>query len=292
MAAKITAAQVKELREKTSVGMMDAKKALVASDGDEKKALDYLREKGIAKAEKKSGNVAANGLAQIAIDGDTAAIVEVNAETDFVATNDDFKKLVDLIANTIAANKPADMDAALELPTPDGNIKESIIHTTQITGEKVTLRRFQVFEKSGNEHFGAYLHNGGLIAALVLIDGADDATAKQVAMHVAATKPEFLTRNDVPKDRLEHEREVLKKEALNEGKPENIVEKMVEGRLNKFLSGISLADQEFVMDTDQTVGKFVESKDAKLKGFARYEVGEGIEVEETNFADEVKGQIK
>ncbi|UQS86495.1 translation elongation factor Ts [Nicoliella spurrieriana] len=292
MAAKITAAQVKQLREKTSVGMMDAKKALVASDGDEKKALDYLREKGIAKAEKKSGNVAANGLAQIAVDGNVAAIVEVNAETDFVATNDDFKKLVDLIANTIAANKPANMDEALALSTPEGSIKESIIHTTQITGEKVSLRRFQVFEKDDNGHFGAYLHNGGLIAALVLIEGSDDATAKQVAMHIAAAKPEFLDRNDVPKDRLDHEREVLKKEALNEGKPEKIVEKMVEGRLNKFLAGISLADQEFVMDTDQTVGKFVESKNAQLKGFARYEVGEGIEVEETNFADEVNSQIK
>ncbi|MBW1605478.1 translation elongation factor Ts [Lactobacillus sp. Sy-1] len=292
MAAKITAAQVKQLREKTSVGMMDAKKALVASDGDEKKALDYLREKGIAKAEKKSGNVAANGLAQIAIDGNTAAIVEVNAETDFVATNDDFKKLVDLIANTIAANKPANMDDALALSTPEGSINESIIHTTQITGEKVSLRRFQVFEKDANGHFGAYLHNGGLIAALVLLEGSDDATAKQVAMHVAAANPEFMSRNDVPKDRLDHEREVLKKEALNEGKPENIVEKMVEGRLNKFLAGISLADQEFIMDSDQTVGKFVQSKGAELKGFARYEVGEGIEVEETNFADEVNGQIK
>ncbi|MEJ6400732.1 translation elongation factor Ts [Nicoliella lavandulae] len=292
MAAKITAAQVKDLREKTSVGMMDAKKALVASDGDEKKALDYLREKGIAKAEKKSGNVAANGLSQIAIDGDNAAIVEVNAETDFVATNDDFKKLVDLIANTIAANNPANMDEALALSTPDGSINDSIIRTTQITGEKVSLRRFQVFQKGANGHFGAYLHNGGLIAALVLIDGADDATAKQVAMHVAAANPEFLSRNDVPKDRLDHEREMLKKEALNEGKPENIVEKMVEGRLNKFLAGISLADQDFIMDTDQTVAKFVESKGAQLKAFARYEVGEGIEVQETNFADEVNGQIK
>ncbi|MCH5461249.1 elongation factor Ts [Lactobacillus sp. LC28-10] len=290
--ASITAKMVKELRDKTSVGMMDAKKALVATEGDMSKAIDFLREKGIAKAEKKSGNVAANGLAHISENGNVAAIVEVNSETDFVASNDRFKNLVQTISDLIAANKPADMDAALALKNDAGQtIQEMIIEQTQVTSEHTTLRRFQVVEKSDSEVFGAYLHNGGQIGALVVLDGADASVAKNVAMHVAAVNPEFVSRDDIPADRLDHEREVLKKEALNEGKPENIVEKMVEGRLRKFLSEISLADQEFVMDSDQTVSQYVASKGGKLKSFVRYEVGEGIEVETKNFEDEVNSQI-
>ncbi|WP_220729766.1 translation elongation factor Ts [Apilactobacillus zhangqiuensis] len=290
--AKITAAQVKELREKTSVGMMDAKKALVASDGDEKKALEYLREKGIAKAEKKSDRVAAAGLTRVVTHGNDAAIVEVNAETDFVSGNDDFKNLIDLIAAKIVEAKPADVEAALALDVDGETVNDKIINTTQITGEKITLRRFVVLTKNDDESFGHYLHNQGLIGALVQIQGVDETVAKHVAMHIAATKPEYLDRNDVPQDRLEAEREELKKEALQEGKPENIVEKMVEGRLNKFLSEISLADQEFVMDTDKTVAEYVKENGGQLKAFVRYEVGEGIEKEETNFVDEVNSQIK
>lgn len=290
--AKITAAQVKELREKTSVGMMDAKKALVASDGDEKKALEYLREKGIAKAEKKSDRVAAAGLTRVVTHGNDAAIVEVNAETDFVSGNDDFKNLIDLIAAKIVEAKPADVEAALALDVDGETINDKIINTTQITGEKITLRRFVVLTKNDDESFGHYLHNQGLIGALVQIQGVDETVAKHVAMHIAATKPEYLDRNDVPQDRLEAEREELKKEALQEGKPENIVEKMVEGRLNKFLSEISLADQEFVMDSDKTVAEYVKENGGQLKAFVRYEVGEGIEKEETNFVDEVNSQIK
>lgn len=290
--AKITAAQVKELREKTSVGMMDAKKALVASDGDEKKALEYLREKGIAKAEKKSDRVAAAGLTRVVTHGNDAAIVEVNAETDFVSGNDDFKNLIDLIAAKIVEAKPADVEAALALDVDGETINDKIINTTQITGEKITLRRFVVLTKNDDESFGHYLHNQGLIGALVQIQGVDETVAKHVAMHIAATKPEYLDRNDVPQDRLEAEREELKKEALQEGKPENIVEKMVEGRLNKFLAEISLADQEFVMDSDKTVAEYVKENGGQLKAFVRYEVGEGIEKEETNFVDEVNSQIK
>lgn len=290
--AKITAAQVKELREKTSVGMMDAKKALVASDGDEKKALEYLREKGIAKAEKKSDRVAAAGLTRVVTHGNDAAIVEVNAETDFVSGNDDFKNLIDLIAAKIVEAKPADVEAALALDVDGETINDKIINTTQITGEKITLRRFVVLTKNDDESFGHYLHNQGLIGALVQIQGVDETVAKHVAMHIAATKPEYLDRNDVPQDRLEAEREELKKEALQEGKPENIVEKMVEGRLNKFLSEISLADQEFVMDSDKTVAEYVKENGGQLKAFVRYEVGEGIEKEETSFVDEVNSQIK
>ncbi|CAI2681082.1 MULTISPECIES: translation elongation factor Ts [Lactobacillaceae] len=290
--AKITAAQVKELREKTSVGMMDAKKALVASDGDEKKALEYLREKGIAKAEKKSDRVAAAGLTRVVTHGNDAAIVEVNAETDFVSGNDDFKNLIDLIAAKIVEAKPADVEAALALDVDGETVNDKIINTTQITGEKITLRRFVVLTKNDDESFGHYLHNQGLIGALVQIQGVDETVAKHVAMHIAATKPEYLDRNDVPQDRLEAEREELKKEALQEGKPENIVEKMVEGRLNKFLAEISLADQEFVMDSDKTVAEYVKENGGQLKAFVRYEVGEGIEKEETNFVDEVNSQIK
>ncbi|GAX05972.1 translation elongation factor Ts [Secundilactobacillus pentosiphilus] len=290
--ASITAKMVKELRDKTSVGMMDAKKALVATEGDMDKAIDFLREKGIAKAEKKSGNVAANGLAHISENGNVAAIAEVNSETDFVASNDRFKNLVKTITDLIAANKPADMDAALALKNADGqSIKDLIIEQTQVTSEHTTLRRFKVVEKSDNEVFGAYLHNGGQIGALVVLDGADASVAKNVAMHVAAINPEFTSREEIPADRLDHEREVLKKEALNEGKPEKIVEKMVEGRLRKFLSEVSLADQEFIMDSDQTVSQYVASKGGKLKSFVRYEVGEGIEVEKKNFEDEVNSQI-
>ncbi|CAI2610571.1 translation elongation factor Ts [Apilactobacillus kunkeei] len=290
--AKITAAQVKELREKTSVGMMDAKKALVASDGDEKKALEYLREKGIAKAEKKSDRVAAAGLTRVVTHGNDAAIVEVNAETDFVSGNDDFKNLIDLIAAKIVEAKPADVEAALALDVDGETVNDKIINTTQITGEKITLRRFVVLTKNDDESFGHYLHNQGLIGALVQIQGVDETVAKHVAMHIAATKPEYLDRNDVPQDRLEAEREELKKEALQEGKPENIVEKMVEGRLNKFLAEISLADQEFVMDSDKTVAEYVKENGGQLKAFVRYEVGEGIEKEETSFVDEVNSQIK
>ncbi|TPR40745.1 translation elongation factor Ts [Apilactobacillus micheneri] len=290
--AKITAAQVKNLRDKTSVGMMDAKKALVASDGDEKAALEFLREKGIAKAEKKSDRVANAGLTRVVTNGNAAAIVEINAETDFVSGNDDFKDLIDMVAAKIVEEQPADVEAALKLDVDGETINDKIINTTQITGEKITLRRFEIFNKDDDANFGAYLHNGGLIGALVQIKGADEEVAKHVAMHIAATNPEYLDRNSVPADRLDKEREELKKEALDEGKPEKIVEKMVEGRLNKFLSEISLADQEFVMDSDKTVAQFVKDNGGELEAFARYEVGEGIEKEEQSFADEVNSQIK
>ncbi|TPR36052.1 translation elongation factor Ts [Apilactobacillus micheneri] len=290
--AKITAAQVKNLRDKTSVGMMDAKKALVSSDGDEKAALEFLREKGIAKAEKKSDRVANAGLTRVVTNSNAAAIVEINAETDFVSGNDDFKNLIDMVAAKIVEEQPADVEAALKLDVDGETINDKIINTTQITGEKITLRRFEIFNKDDDANFGAYLHNGGLIGALVQIKGADEEVAKHVAMHIAATNPEYLDRNSVPADRLDKEREELKKEALDEGKPEKIVEKMVEGRLNKFLSEISLADQEFVMDSDKTVAQFVKDNGGELEAFARYEVGEGIEKEEQSFADEVNSQIK
>ncbi|GAJ25439.1 translation elongation factor Ts [Liquorilactobacillus sucicola DSM 21376 = JCM 15457] len=290
--AKISASQVKELRDKTGVGMMAAKKALVAVDGDMSKAVDHLREKGIAKAAKKSDRVAAEGLADVEVVGNTAAIVEVNAETDFVAQNAQFKELVKKIANVIAKEKPANVEDALKVKTANGTVNDEIIEATQVIGEKITLRRFALAEKDDSQNFGAYLHMGGKIATLVVLDGADEATAKDVAMHVAAINPKYVNRDQVPAAELNHEKEVLTQEALNEGKPEKIVEKMVAGRLNKFLAEISLDDQEFVKDPDQTVGKYVSSKKGKVRSFVRYEVGEGIEKKEDNFVDEVMSQIK
>lgn len=290
--AKITAAQVKELRDKTGVGMMDAKKALVAVDGDMDKAIDFLREKGIAKAAKKSDRIAAEGLANVAVAGNFAAIVEVNAETDFVAQNDQFKELVKHVAELIVANKPADVEAALAMPTQGGTLNDEIIEATQVIGEKITFRRFELVEKTDSQNFGAYLHMGGKIAALVVTEGADEATAKDVAMHVAAINPRYVNRDQVPAEEVEHEKAVLTEEAKNEGKPENIIEKMVEGRLNKFFAEITLDAQAFVKDPDQTVAKYVASKNGSVISFIRYEVGEGIEKKEDNFVEEVMSQVR
>ncbi|WP_440971493.1 translation elongation factor Ts [Pediococcus pentosaceus] len=289
--ASISAKLVKELRDKIGVGMMDAKKALVATEGDMDKAVDFLREKGIAKAAKKSDRVAAEGLADVEMHDNTAAIVEVNSETDFVASNDRFIDLVKEIASQVALEKPADVDTALKLKSPKGTLNDDIIEATQVIGEKISLRRFATLEKGENEHFGSYLHMGGKIAALVLLEGADEETAKDVAMHVAAINPKYVNRDQVPAEVLDHEREVLSKEAEGEGKPANIIEKMVTGRLNKFLAEISLDDQEYVKDPDQTVAKYVASKGGKVKSFIRFEVGEGIEKQTVDFAEEVRKEM-
>ncbi|HIY92546.1 translation elongation factor Ts [Companilactobacillus sp. HBUAS56275] len=290
--AKITAAQVKELRDKTSVGMMDAKKALVAADGNMQEAIDKLREKGVAKAAKKSGNIAAEGLTHIEVLGNKAAIIEVNSETDFVSSNDKFINLVNEIGKAIVASEPKTMDEALALKIGDQTINDAITGLTAVIGEKISLRRFKVLDKTDSQVFGSYLHNGGLIGAIVTLEGNDESVAKDVAMHVAAINPEFMDRNQVPADRLEHEKAIFTEETKAEGKPEKIIPRIVEGRLNKFLSEISLADQEFVKDSDMTVQQYVESKNSKLVSFVRYEVGEGIEKKQEDFAEEVKNQIK
>ncbi|KIU25079.1 translation elongation factor Ts [Weissella cibaria] len=289
----ITASQVKELREKTGVGMMDAKKALVETDGDMDKAIDVLREKGMAKAAKKADAVAAEGMTYVAVKDNAAAIIELNSQTDFVAGNAEFNDLLHAVANAIVEFKPADVEAALELKvSEDQTLNEMIIHTTQITGEKITLRRFQVVEKAEGQEFGAYSHMGGRISSVVLLDGADAEVAKDVAMHVAAIAPHYVSREEVPVDVLAHEKEVQMNSEDLAGKPDNIKEKMVEGRLNKFLADISLVDQPFVKgDGKETVAKFVESKGGKVVSFVRYEVGDGIEKAETDFAAEVAAQI-
>ncbi len=291
--ADVTAKMVKELREMTGVGMMDAKKALVEVEGDMEKAVDLLREKGMAKAAKKNDRIAAEGLASVAVKGNTAAIVEVNSETDFVSKNEMFQDLVKEIAELVAENKPADMEAAMKIKTDKGTIESDLIEATQVIGEKISFRRFEVVEKDDNAAFGGYLHMGGRIAVLTVLDGKTDETvARDVAMHVAAINPRYVNESQIPEAELEHEKTVLTEQALNEGKPANIVEKMVEGRLKKFKAEIALVDQPFVKDPDMTVEKYVASKGATVKTFVRFEVGEGIEKREDNFVEEVMSQVK
>ncbi|HLU21875.1 MAG TPA: translation elongation factor Ts [Bacillaceae bacterium] len=290
----ITAQMVKELREKTGAGMMDCKKALTETNGDMEKAIDFLREKGIASAAKKADRVAAEGITHILSKGNDAVILEVNAETDFVAKNENFQNLVSEIAEHLITNKPASVEEALEQTMTNGQtVNEFINSAIAKIGEKLTLRRFEVKTKSDNGAFGEYLHMGGRIAVLTVIEGStDENIAKDVAMHIAAINPKYVSRDQVSEEETEHERQILTQQALNEGKPENIVAKMVEGRLRKFFEEICLLDQPFVKNPDQKVRQFVEASGAEVVGFTRYEVGEGIEKRQENFADEVMSQIK
>ena len=288
----ITAAQVKELRDKTSGGMMDAKKALVEADGDLDKAIDLLREKGMAKAAKKGDRIAAEGMTYVAVKGNKAAIIELNSETDFVAGNAEFNDLLKTVANTIVENSPADVEAALALEVEAGQtLNEKIIGTTQITGEKITLRRFTVVEKADSENFGAYSHLAGSISALVVVEGASEEAAKDIAMHVAAIAPQYVSDADVPAEVVEKEKAVQLASEDLAGKPDNIKEKMVEGRIKKFLAEISLLDQAFVKNGDQTVAEFIASQNGSVKSFVRYQVGDGIEKKVTDLAEEVAKQL-
>ncbi|MFD1735845.1 translation elongation factor Ts [Bacillus salitolerans] len=289
----ITAQMVKELREKTGAGMMDCKKALTETDGDMEKAVDFLREKGIAKAAKKSDRIAAEGTSYIEVMGNEAVILEVNSETDFVAKNEGFQTLTKELASHILKNKPATAEDALEQKMDNGaTVSEHINSAIAKIGEKLTLRRFTVATKGDNDAFGAYLHMGGRIGVLTVLEGTtDESVAKDVAMHIAAVNPKYIDRDAVTQEEIDREREVLTQQALNEGKPENIVAKMVEGRLGKYFEEICLLDQSFVKDPDQKVRKFVESKGATVKSFVRYEVGEGIEKRQDNFAEEVMSQV-
>lgn len=289
----ITAQLVKELREKTGAGMMDCKKALVETDGDMEKAIDFLREKGIAKAAKKGDRIAAEGLTSIVVNGNDAVILEVNSETDFVAKNEGFQVLVKELADHILANKPESVEAAIEQTMANGTKVEEHINAAIATiGEKLSLRRFQVVTKTDADAFGAYLHMGGRISVLSVLEGTtDEEAAKDVSMHIAAINPKYVSRDQVDSSELEHEREVLTQQALNEGKPEKIVQKMVEGRINKYYQEICVNEQEFVKNPDVKVGQFVESKGGKIKSFIRYEVGEGIEKRVENFAEEVMAQV-
>jgi elongation factor Ts len=290
----ITAQMVKELREKTGAGMMDCKKALQETNGDMEKAIDYLREKGIAKAAKKSDRIAAEGITTIKTEGNNAVILEVNSETDFVAKNEAFQSLVNELADHILKNKPATVEEAEAQTMENGaTVADHIKAAIAKIGEKISLRRFALKTKTDNDVFGAYLHMGGRIGVLAVLEGTkDEAVAKDVAMHIAALNPKYVSRDQVSAEEVEHERQVLTQQALNEGKPENIVAKMVEGRLGKFFEDICALDQAFVKNPDQKVRQFLEANGATLREFVRYEVGEGIEKREENFAEEVMNQIK
>jgi elongation factor Ts len=289
----ITAQMVKELREKTGAGMMDCKKALTETDGDMDKAIDYLREKGIAKAAKKGDRIAAEGLTSILTEGNNAVILEVNSETDFVAKNEGFQALVKEIAAHLLNNKPATVEEALAQTMENGATVDTHINAAIAKiGEKLSLRRFTVLSKTDNDAFGAYLHMGGRISVLTVLEGTTDSdAAKDVSMHIAALNPKYVSRDEVSQEEVEHERQVLTQQALNEGKPENIVAKMVEGRLGKYFEDVCVLDQSFVKNPDQKVRQFVESKGATVREFIRYEVGEGIEKREDNFAEEVMNQV-
>ena len=290
--AQITASLVKELRERTGAGMMDCKKALTQTDGNIEAAIDYLRENGIAKAAKKADRIAAEGLSYIEVKGNKAVILEINSETDFVAKNEKFVALVKNVANAILAAEPKSLEEALQVQAEGGTVEAVINEGIATIGEKLSLRRFEVLYKTDADAFGAYSHLGGRIGVLTLIEGStDEQAAKDVAMHIAALAPRYLDESEVPADVLEHEKKVLTEQALNEGKPANIVEKMIVGRINKFLEEITVVKQKFVKDDSLTVEKFVASKGGKLAKFVRYEVGEGIEKREDNFAEEVMSQV-
>lgn len=291
----VTAKLVKELREKTGAGMMDCKKALEECAGDLEKAFDWLREKGIAKAAKKADRIAAEGLTAFYVEGNRAAIVEVNSETDFVAKNQEFKGLVSDIAKCVCINKPATMEEALACDLNGKSIENTVVDATAKIGEKLSFRRFDVIEKAENQAFGAYSHMGGKISALVLLTDTTDEVARDIAMHVAASAPQYVDRSQIPAEVLEREHEVLKQQALEENKnaakpkPEQIIVKMVEGRLNKNLSEICLVDQAFIKDPDQKVGKYIGK--GKIEKMVRYLVGEGMQKREENFAEEVAAQM-
>lgn len=287
----ISASLVKELREKSGAGMLDCKKALEANNGDINASMDWLREKGISKAAKKADRIAAEGLASILVRGNEAVIVEINSETDFVAKNEEFTSMVSTVLEVLMNSNATTVEEALELPCADGTLNDLIVNKTAKIGEKLSLRRFAKVNKSDNEFFGEYIHMGGKIAVLTIIEGGNAEVAKDVAMHAAAMKPEYVKKENVPADQLEKERAVLKEQAINEGKPAEIAEKMVEGRIQKFYKEICLEEQPFIKDGDVSVGTYVKNNNGTIVNMVRYEVGEGIEKREEDFAAEVAKQI-
>lgn len=293
----ISASLVKELRDKTGAGLMDCKKALVETNGNINQAVDWLREKGIAKAAKKASRIAAEGACEVKVSGNTAVIFELNCETDFVAKNEKFQNLVNLIADALLKNQPESTEAALASKINGKPLQELLFEEVSAIGENLTFRRYELVKKTDNQTFGAYVHMGGKIASLTVLNGNSAEAAKDTAMHVAASSPKYVSRDEISEEYIAHEKEVLLKEALNENaesdkpKPENIIEKMVEGRLNKNLKDICLLNQPFVKNPDETVEQYVKSKGVTVALFKRLAVGEGVEKKEENFADEVMKQV-
>ena len=288
----VSASLVKELREKTGAGMLDCKKALEANDGNIEASIDWLREKGISKAAKKSDRIAAEGIASILVDGNDAVILEMNSETDFVAQNEKFKELVASVLKAIIKSDAKTVEEALALPCEDGTVNDLIISKTATIGEKLSLRRFAKVTKGDNETFGSYIHMGGKIAVLIVTENTSEEVAKDVAMHAAAMRPKYVKTTDVPAEEVAREEEVLKEQAVNEGKPAEIAEKMVKGRINKFYKEICLEEQPFVKDGDINVKTYVKNNGGEIKSMYRFEVGEGMEKREENFAEEVAKQMK
>ena len=291
----VTASLVKELREKTGAGMMDCKKVLTETDGDMEKAIELLRERGIAKAAKKSGRVAAEGLVEAVVseDGKSGAVIEVNSETDFVAKNEEFKTFVENVDNQVLKTNPKDVEELLAQPAmfEEGKtVQEALVGKIATIGENLSIRRFARFESEGLVE--KYIHGDGKIAVLVNMKKGDSTVAKDICMQIAAARPEYVRREEVPEERVAKEMEILKVQTMNEGKPEAIAEKIVQGRIGKFYEEICLVDQVFVKDSSMKVSELLKQKDADVVEFARFEKGEGIEKKEENFAEEVMKQIK
>lgn len=288
----ISAKDVNELRSQTGAGMMDCKKALTECNGDMQAAIDWLREKGIAKAAKKADRIAAEGLANIFTEGNKAVILEVNCETDFVTKNSEFVQMIENIGKAILNSNAQNLDEIMELDVEGQTVNEYIIAKTAKIGEKLSLRRAMLVEKNDDENFGAYLHMGGKIAVLTVVEGATSEVAREVAMQAAAMNPSYLSREDVPEDVIAKEREVLKEQAINEGKNPDIAEKIVNGRIEKFYKENCLIHQAFVKDGDIDVETYVKNNGGVVKTMIRYEVGEGMEKRNENFAEEVAKQIE
>ena len=288
----MNASLIKELRDISGAGMMDCKKALEENNNDIKKATEWLREKGIAKAAKKAGRIAAEGLSTVITEGNKAVILEINCETDFVAKNEKFQKFITDVAKVILNSNAKTNEEALALPCEDGTLNDAVTNMTATIGEKISFRRFTLLEKNDNQNFGSYIHMGGKISVLTLLDGASEEVAKDVSMHAAAMRPEYVKKEQVPAEQVEHEKQILTEEAIKEGKPANIAEKMVMGRINKYYKEICLEEQEFVKDNSVSVAKYVSNNGGKIVDVVRYEVGEGLEKRQENFAEEVAAQMK
>jgi elongation factor Ts len=289
---EISASMVKDLRERTGAGMMDCKKALVESNGDMDAAIDYLREKGISKAAKKAERIAAEGLSNIYVNGNNAVVVELNSETDFVAKNAEFKELLDKIGNALLNSEVSTMEDALNVKVGEDTVNDLIVNATAKIGEKISLRRFEKVSKTNGEVFGTYLHMGGKISSLTVVEGNDEAVARDVAMQAAAMRPLYVNVESVPEEDLEHEKSVIREQVINEGKKPEFADKIVEGRLRKFYEETVLEEQAFIKDSDITVKTYLENNDSKLVRLVKYEVGEGMEKRNDDFAQEVMSQIK
>lgn len=285
------ASDVKDLRERTGAGMLDCKKALDETNGNIEEAIDYLRKKGMNKAAKKVGRIAAEGICVIKEENNSAVILEVNSETDFVAKNSEFIDFSSYLADMLLKNDVKTIDEALALKDGDVTIGEKLVALIAKIGENISFRRFEKVIKDDNEVFGSYLHMGGKIGALVVLAGTTNEVAKDVCMHIAAMAPICVTKEDVPEDVLEREKNIIKEQVINEGKNEEIAEKMVNGRINKFYKEICLAEQEFIKDSSINVATYVKNNGGDIKKMIRYAVGEGIEKKEEDFANEVMNQI-